>query len=708
MDLTAAERHWLPLFGKTGKIAQKKACWLNRNRQKILEQTFTSTAETRVHILKSWVNTQWDFLNDASLYLATKSEQEWQGYLQNLLARNDDFSELFICLSDGTIASSSLNKTITYQLDQDILSKGLQSPFLHGPYIDPCTKEIGPSSSLFHDAVTLMFYQPLVVNDVVIGCLCGRVPNDVMGDLIQREAGHIYSESGDNYIFMVKSNQDPSIKLGTALSRSRFEDNTFSHGENLKSGVHTKWGTVQVQNHTEFEIRFTDPATKELHPGIRETIKQGENLFVNYPGYSDYRHVPVIGKGVTFQLPGSPDVWGMMCEADLEEVYRHRSLTYTFGKQLFTAVSLSSITSTLISHFFNFTTIQTSITTAVILFIAIIAFSIFAIRPVTQRLKDMNQVLQILAEGDANLNQRFDTSKFAADESGDIGRWINSFIDRLDNMLGEMIHASNEVREVSESMLRRCISVDSSTKTTTHSIATMLELSGNQQDEIKNATISAQMMNELMIDVVTKTQQEYEQAVDNTTKIKDIVLASSKSVNDVNDQMKEIGAIVKLITEITDQTNLLALNAAIEAARAGEHGRGFSVVADEVRNLATRTSEAANHIGNIMSKLSSESEMAVKYMEQGVTNVDQNNLAMDSGERNLKLKKSVEEMFFTMNQIASNSELHGKTAQEAQRTTIEMETSSQQLRHQTALVKNSITRLNQLVERFEVSKKHVI
>lgn len=127
---------------------------------------------------------------------------------------------------------------------------------------------------------------------------------------------------------MVKSVFDNSIKSGTALSRSRFEDDTFTHGENLKSGVHTAWGTVKIQQHTEFEIRFTDPATNDLHPGVRETIRKGSNLFVTYPGYSDYRHIPVVGKGVTFNLPGSPDTWGMMCEADLEEVYRHRSLNF--------------------------------------------------------------------------------------------------------------------------------------------------------------------------------------------------------------------------------------------------------------------------------------------------------------------------------------------------------------------------------------------
>lgn len=82
----------------------------------------------------------------------------------------------------------------------------------------------------------------------------------------------------------------------------------------------------------ELALRFTDPATQQLRPGVRETIRTGSNLFVTYPGYSDYRHIPVVGKGVSFQLPRSPGPLGMICEADLEEVYRRRSLSYGLRK----------------------------------------------------------------------------------------------------------------------------------------------------------------------------------------------------------------------------------------------------------------------------------------------------------------------------------------------------------------------------------------
>ncbi|WP_420235448.1 methyl-accepting chemotaxis protein [Pseudomonas sp. ABY48] len=95
-------------------------------------------------------------------------------------------------------------------------------------------------------------------------------------------------------------------------------------------------------------------------------------------------------------------------------------------------------------------------------------------------------------------------------------------------------------------------------------------------------------------------------------------------INTLGQRSQEIGGIVGVITSIAEQTNLLALNAAIEAARAGEQGRGFAVVADEVRSLASRTRQATDEISSMINSIQQETGNAISTMEQG-------NLLMQEG-----------------------------------------------------------------------------
>ncbi|MBD0785995.1 methyl-accepting chemotaxis protein [Vibrio sp. Y2-5] len=705
MHLTPEEKGWLPWFGKTGKLAMRKACWFNRKRKASLEQTFENIANTRVKILTTWAENQWSFLHDASLYLSTKSPDEYRETLSRLLNRSADLSELFIVSAQGEILESTFpsqkNKKV---ISTQALNEGLVQPFLHGPYRDAVTLAIGPSSSHFHDEVTLMFYQPIELDGDTRGCLCGRIPNDVIGDLIQREAGHIYSESGDNYLFMVNSHFDPSIKQGVALSRSRFEDNHFSHGENLKDGVNTKWGVVKVSRHTEFEIVFNDPATNKLHPGVRETIKNGHNLYIDYPGYSDYRHIPVIGKGVTFTMPGSKDRWGMMCESDLEEVYRHRSVAQKLNQQFAVSVFGPLVIPFVIEMFYPLGNAQLLFLSVLLGLMAIGLFHIFSAKPMANNLETMTQVMQVLAEGDGNLTRRLDASKFKSDETGDLGRWTNSFIDSLEGIIQELVFASKEVKNVSESMFRRSQLLLTSSDMTATSITDMLSLAGVQSQEINSANDTATEMHELMQQTVHAAQLEYQKAAESAQEIKNIVQSSAHTVNDVNEEMQKIGNIVSVITEITAQTNLLALNAAIEAARAGEHGRGFSVVADEVRVLANKTSQAANSIGELMTALHTQSQRAVSYMQEGITNVENSTQVVDESSRSERLQTSVTGLFTLIQDIARNSEEHRQTADEAQSTVVKLQEASSQLSRRTALMQNSLQRLDQLVGRFEIRK----
>ena len=681
------------------------SCRLNRSAYPVIEQTFEAIAETRVQLLHNWTREQWEHLAELADHLGHDFAHLDSAMLMDKLRQAEDFSELFVVDVAGNVIVSTWNRRGNTRFEHTrALAEGLKAPFLHGPYRDPLTLNIGPSSSRFHDEVTLMFYQPLKAEGKVLGCLCGRVPNDVLGDLIQREAGHIFAESGDNYLFMAQSRFDPAIEPGTALSRSRFEDGTFTHGENLKSGVHTPWKTVQIQRHTELELRFTDPATQQLHPGVRETIRKGSNLFVTYPGYSDYRHIPVVGKGVTFQLPGSPDRWGMMCEADLEEVYRRRSLTHGLMKPYLATMTGLFACNFVVQHYSGLTQGLIDTVEVVSMVGATLLFSLLGPKRLAARLEGMTGVIRTIAEGEGNLRQRLDTTTMANDETGDMGRWINSFIDHLDSVVGQVVKASRNVGTTNQMMLGRSQEAGITSAEVSEAVHRMMIIVEDQLGEIQQASAGAEQMKQVMDEVVTRAREQFLAVQAGTQSIRDVVERSSSSVQLLDSRMTKIGKITSLISDITNQTNLLALNAAIEAARAGEHGRGFAVVADEVRSLAARTSRAADDIRQMVEGLQGETQKAVSFMEEGVKDVDNSlRLAEDASSENVQLHQAVESMFAIIQQLNNHSLDYGKTIRQVDQSSTQMRQTVVVLQSSAETVRLNANKLQKLVGQFEVS-----
>lgn len=705
MPLTRRELHWLPWLGRNGKLALSWSCLLNRSRYQTNEQIFENAARTRVELLQGWTESKWTFLDGVAQRLSALAPDQVPAVLEENRARLIDISELFVIGRQGQLLASTVpGRWNDGGLPRDAVNRGLSERFLHGPYKDPATLRLGPTTSRFHDDVTLMFYQPFTMGDGSPAAVCARVPNDVMSDLIQREAGHVFEESGDNYLFMRESCFDPSILPGTALSRSRFEDATFSHGENLKDGICTGFGTLKIHDHTEFEIRFTDPATGQLHPGVRETIGRGENLFVKYPGYSDYRHIPVIGKGVTFSLPGSADRWGMMCEADLEEVYRRRSVDYQLtvqvGLLLFILWSFNlGLAASDVPLYLE------AMLNGLVVLGGLAIFRFGMAKPLARRLGGLADIVRGIAEGGGNLRQRVELTRMKWDETGDLARWMNSFIDSLDGMVGQVIQLAANSGRSSEELLEQNRLAEDRVMYVLHEIDAMLEGVVSQQQDIRNASNTAQDMRATMDGVVNGARKRLAQFSRETDAVRQVISESALSIQAANERTREIADMAGIIDGIADQTNLLALNAAIEAARAGEHGRGFSVVADEVRKLAHRTTGATREIGERLAMVQEETHQAVLVMEKGMAEMEARMRQTEAtAEDNSQLTDVVDRLFATIDAIADTSETQGRRTATAGNGTREMTAVIRNLTGKAELTGAAAHKLQAITAQFQVTQ----
>jgi methyl-accepting chemotaxis protein len=290
--------------------------------------------------------------------------------------------------------------------------------------------------------------------------------------------------------------------------------------------------------------------------------------------------------------------------------------------------------------------------------------SLFMTKLITAPINKTIEIIEDIAKGD--LTKRVDV--VSSDEIGEMSRHFNTFVEKLHQAIVHVARSSDDVSSAAntlDSAAEQMATGVEEAAAQVNSVATASEEMSTTSSEIAQNCVMAAKSSEKANSAAMAGEEIINETVNVMKRINERVKESAGIIKSLGARSDQIGKVVGLINDIADQTNLLALNAAIEAARAGEHGRGFAVVADEVRKLAERTTEATKEIGDTIDAMQGETKSAVSSMEQGVKEVEVGSVeAEKSGDALNDILKQINAATVEINQIAVASEQQTATTNE--------------------------------------------
>ncbi|EGR3452456.1 TPA: methyl-accepting chemotaxis protein [Vibrio parahaemolyticus] len=251
----------------------------------------------------------------------------------------------------------------------------------------------------------------------------------------------------------------------------------------------------------------------------------------------------------------------------------------------------------------------------IVVILAALGMVFLLLRTVLKPLNDIKDAMAQIASGDGDLSQRIQTN--TQDEIGQLAKAFNEFVSKIQATVSQVIDSSNTLRQEMANLSSLTATIADSTvsqqrdsEAVAAAVHEMQVTSRNVSESANEAAVASQTAN----DELSNTNVILEQTVGSIRDLAGEIESASHVINTLDNDVSDIASVLDVIRGIAEQTNLLALNAAIEAARAGEQGRGFAVVADEVRSLASRTQQSTGEIQAMIEKLQSGAGQAVEVM----------------------------------------------------------------------------------------------
>lgn len=293
---------------------------------------------------------------------------------------------------------------------------------------------------------------------------------------------------------------------------------------------------------------------------------------------------------------------------------------------------------------------------------------------VTLPLKEISDRIKNIAAGDGDLTIRIKVER--DDELGELAGHVNRFMDQLQNLIRDVRSNTNEVSNAAEELLvissKGQRAADEQCNAITMVVTAVNELTMAIQEVARNTGNTAQSTKDANR-ITDQGQDRIRLAVKHVQGLSAHVTQTAQAMIKLEDEAKNVTSVIDVIRGVAEQTNLLALNAAIEAARAGEQGRGFAVVADEVRTLASRTQQSTADIQGMLSKLQQGVQHAVAGMNESASMTNEAvNSASDAGQSLSGIGSAVQEITDMAIQIATAVEEQSSVTAEIDKNLVEI------------------------------------